>query len=567
MIKELYIEFIKNNKLNFFLYFLTLSYIPINKILIPKLYGNLISGLEKKDFKNIKYIFIYLIGGWFITQVLNTSSSYLTTLIMPKFKQFIRKFLVTEIFSRYKNNYEEIKMGDMITKIIKTPYILEDVFWLIKDFFVRNIFILISLVFYLFYYNKKLGLLFVCSMSSIILITYIYYCRCKNLYEEIEINYDKTHEEIEDIMSNLISIFNSRKTNFEKKRIENIDNKVYKGNIKLNKCKNKFRIIYTIIFIIIVIGLNYYSYNLYLNKEVDLKTFISIFIINYSLLDIFMSLFSETNDFMSTQSSINLLINYLKNELPKKQKKQHLKIPKTYKEFKSGINIEFKNVSFKYSSATKYSLTNINLEIKPNEKIIIVGSVGSGKSTLSKLILRFLNGYQGEILLNGLTNKKINVENLRSQIVYIPQHPNLFNRSLRENLLYGLKNVTIEDIFKKLDQVGLSDLKKKFKSELDNNVGKLGSNLSGGQRQIVWLLRNIFFPSKVIILDEPTASLDHVTKKKIISLVKEISKNRTIIIITHDKSIMKEGFHNRLIKMKQGKIEKIVRNITSIETF
>ena len=114
---------------------------------------------------------------------------------MPKFKQFIRKFLITEIFSRYKNNYEEIKMGDAITKIIKTPYILEDVFWLVKDFFIRNMFILISLVFYLFYYNKKLGLLFLASMSSIVLITYVYYCKCKNLYSEIEINYDKTHEE------------------------------------------------------------------------------------------------------------------------------------------------------------------------------------------------------------------------------------------------------------------------------------------------------------------------------------------------------------------------------------
>ena len=279
-----------------------------------------------------------------------------------------------------------------------------------------------------------------------------------------------------------------------------------------------------------------------------------------------MSLFRETNDFMSTQSNINLLINYLKKELPKKQKNQHLKIPQTYKEYKSGIHIEFKNVSFKYPKANKYSLKNINVEIKPNEKILIMGNIGSGKSTFSKLILKFLNNYQGDILLNGLTNKKINVENLRSQIVYIPQHPNLFNRSLRENLLYGLKNIGIEEIFSKLDKVGLSDLKKKFKSELDDSVGKLGSKLSGGQRQIVWLLRNMFYQSKIIILDEPTASLDSITKDKIMLLIKEISMNRTVIIITHDKSILNEGFHNRLIKLKNGEIEKIVRNISNIET-
>ena len=135
-------------------------YIPINKIIIPKFYGNLISGLQKKKFDSIKIIFIYLIGTWFITQLLSTSSSYMTTLIMPKFKQYIRTFLITEIFSRYKTNHQELKLGDVITKIIKTPYILEDLFWTIKDFIIRNLLTIVSLFIYLTYYNKKLGALF-----------------------------------------------------------------------------------------------------------------------------------------------------------------------------------------------------------------------------------------------------------------------------------------------------------------------------------------------------------------------------------------------------------------------
>ena len=402
--------------------------------------------------------------------------------------------------------------------------------------------------------------MFLVSMLTIVLITYKYYYSCKDLYANIEVNYDKTHEEIEDIMSNLISIFNSRKVKSETKRIESIDNIVFKGNKKLNNCRNKFRMLYTIVFIAIIIGLNYYSYILYVNKELTLRTFISVFIINYSLLDIFMGLYHETNEYMSTQSSINLLINYLKNELPKKTKQNKTLIPKRYKN-QNNIFIEFKNVSFKYPKTNKYTLKNINVEIKPNEKILIMGSIGSGKSTFSKLILRFLNGNEGNILINGISNEKLNIEDIRSNIVYIPQHPNLFNRTLKENLLYGLKDISIKTIFNKLDKIGLSGLRKKFNSELNKNVGKLGSNLSGGQRQIVWLLRNLFLPSKIIILDEPTSSLDNDTKSKIIKLIKELSKNRTLIIITHDKSVMKAGFHTRLIKFKDGKIEKIIKNI------
>ena len=560
MIKELYIDFFKKNKLNFSLYFFTLLYIPINKIIIPKFYGNLITGLQKKKFESIKYIFIYLIGTWFVTQLLSTSSSYMTTIIMPKFKQYVRTFLITEIFGRYKTNHQELKLGEVITKIIKTPYILEDVFWTIKDFIIRNMLTIVSLFIYLTYYNKKLGLLFIFFMSMIILITYKYYHTCKNLYASIEVNYDKTHEEIEDIMSNLISIFNSRKVNEETKRIQNIDNLVYKGNMKLNQCRNKFRMFYTITFIVIILGLNYYSYKLYQNKELNLKTFISVFIINYSLLDIFMSLYHETNEFMGTQSSINLLIDYLNNELPSKVEDKGKLIPESYKQEKH-IHIQFKNLSFKYPNTNKLILKNINLEIKPKEKIIIMGNIGSGKSTFSKLILRFLNGHTGDILINGISNKELSIEDIRSKIVYIPQHPNLFNRSLKDNLLYGLKDISIDQIFDKLDNIGLESLRRKFMKILNKDVGKLGSNLSGGQRQIVWLLRNLFFNSKVIILDEPTSSLDPETKNKIIKLIKELSKNRTVIIITHDKTILQEGFHNRLIKFKDGKIDKIVKNI------
>ena len=92
-------------------------------------------------------------------------------------------------------------------------------------------------------------------------------------------------------------------------------------------------------------------------------------------------------------------------------------------------------------------LKDINVEIKPQEKIVIMGNIGSGKSTFSKLILRFLNGHQGDILINGVSNKLLNIEDIRSKIVYIPQHPNLFNRSLKDNLLYGLKDIKIKDIY------------------------------------------------------------------------------------------------------------------------
>ena len=156
----------------------------------------------------------------------------------------------------------------------------------------------------------------------------------------------------------------------------------------------------------------------------------------------------------------------------------------------------------------------------------------------------------------------MDIEDLRENIIYIPQHPNLFNRPLEENLLYGVnERFSIEDILNKLDEVGLTEVKDKFSNMLKSNVGKLGGKLSGGQRQVVWILRSIFSDSKMVILDEPTSSLDEESKEKIMKLIELLSMNRNLIVITHDNDIVDYNLHDRIIIFKKGKIDKIVRNI------
>ena len=560
MIKKLYIEFIKKNKFYFIIYLITLVYIPINRLYLPKYYGDLISSLQKKNFDKTKIIFMYLMFGWLCIQILNIVSSYVLLIIIPKFKKYVRQFLFNEIYTRYKNDYQELKLGDIITKFIKTPYILEDVIYIIKDYIIKNILIIISITSYLFYYNLKLGLIFLCCMIFIILITLRYFTSCSKYHKMIDKNYDYTHEEIEDTLSNLLSVYSARKGTYEKERISKIDDAIIKDNKNLNNCRNKYRILYTNIFFITICVLNYYSYHIFILKEIDLKTLISIIIMNYSLLHIFMSLYFETNEFIYTYTNINLIIEYITNQLPKKIKESNIKIPNVYEK---GIHIQFNNVQFKYKDSKKYSLKNINFEIKPLENIIIMGSVGSGKSTLSKLIIRLLSNYEGHIIINGISNKKINIDNLRYNIVYIPQQPNLFNRTLKENLTYGInKNkYSIDIMLSKLKKVGLEDVRIYFKSIMNKPVGKLGSKLSGGQRQIVWILRSLFSESRMVILDEPTSSMDIKTKEKIIKLIKELSINRNLIIITHDQKLLDNNIHNKLILFKNNTITKIVKNM------
>ena len=218
------------------------------------------------------------------------------------------------------------------------------------------------------------------------------------------------------------------------------------------------------------------------------------------------------------------------------------------KTFKNG-NIEIKNVYHKYND--KFVLENINITIQKGEKVAFVGQIGSGKSTLVKLIMGFQSLVMGNITIGNVNINNVSNQELRENIFYIPQKPKLFNRTLYENIVYGLKTPpTKEEVIHILDDLKLDDLSVEFKERMDQLMGIEGNNLSGGQKQIVWLLRAFFRKTHIVILDEPTSALDPENKNKLIHVIKRLTIGKTLIIISHDH--IDESF--RKIQFKDGKI-------------
>jgi ATP-binding cassette subfamily C protein LapB len=160
---------------------------------------------------------------------------------------------------------------------------------------------------------------------------------------------------------------------------------------------------------------------------------------------------------------------------------------------------------------------------------------------------------EGNIFINGVSIKDIDIDDLRKHIVYIPQHPKLFNRTLEENLLYGLpSDVKIEHIFKFMIDNGFSEFEKIFRARLHEKVGKTGGNFSGGQRSIIFMIRAFFKKCSLICADEITSALDPVSTEQIKKMLNIISKNKALIIITHDMKMT--NMVDRTIKLEKGKI-------------
>jgi ABC-type bacteriocin/lantibiotic exporter with double-glycine peptidase domain len=252
---------------------------------------------------------------------------------------------------------------------------------------------------------------------------------------------------------------------------------------------------------------------------------------------------------MNVKSHVELIQKFI-DELPNTDvSKQTKKIPNPEK----GLDIVFKDIEYTHNSAKEKLFDKLNLRIRPFEKVAILGTVGSGKSSVVSLISALQKFQGGNIFINETPITEIDIINLRENIIYIPQRPKLFNRTLRENLTYGLpSNVSVENIFKFMNDNGFTELEKIFRKRLDDKVGKNGSKFSGGQLAMIWFLRAAMQKAQLIITDEASAALDPQSRKQIKKMIDIIAKDKSIIVITHDDE-MTIGM-DRIITFEKGKI-------------
>ena len=214
-------------------------------------------------------------------------------------------------------------------------------------------------------------------------------------------------------------------------------------------------------------------------------------------------------------------------------------------------NIEFKNISFFYEGSSKKILKNINFEIKRGESIGILGKNGSGKSTLLNLISGLIKSSEGEILIDGINNLYSNRKIWYEKVSYVQQNIFILDSTIKENIC-----LTEEDKinYLKFNKI-LRDLEinKFFKDIINDKVGTNGINLSGGQKQIISLARALYKDSQILILDEPSSALDLKNSEILKDMLLSLKKQKTIIIVTHDKDFYFDCF-DKIIEIDYGQI-------------
>jgi subfamily B ATP-binding cassette protein MsbA len=212
----------------------------------------------------------------------------------------------------------------------------------------------------------------------------------------------------------------------------------------------------------------------------------------------------------------------------------------------------FDNVSFSYDNE-KPSLANVNLTIKKGETIALVGSTGSGKTTMVNLLTRFYNPSSGQILINGQDIVSYELESYRSNFSYVDQNVRLFNDTISGNIAFGQKESMSIDLIRNAAKVSNSiEFIEKLDKTFDSDIGEDGVTLSGGQRQRLSIARAIAKDSPILILDEATSALDSATEKLVQSAINKMQQDRTTIIIAHRLTTIQNA--DRIIVLKNGEI-------------
>ena len=224
------------------------------------------------------------------------------------------------------------------------------------------------------------------------------------------------------------------------------------------------------------------------------------------------------------------------------------KSPRTIKSH----SLEFKNVAFSYEGAGKRAVDGISFKLNEGETIALVGASGGGKTTIARLAARFWDADEGEVLVGGINVKEISKKDLMDNISFVFQNTKLFKGSLKENIVFGKKDVTVEDIRNAVDSSQSREIIEGLRDGLDTVIGSKGTYLSGGEQQRIALARAFVKNASIVLLDEATAFADPENEHLIQKALKELSRGKTTLMIAHRLTSVRNV--DRILVIENGRI-------------
>ncbi|TLP35588.1 type I secretion system permease/ATPase [Arcobacter arenosus] len=382
----------------------------------------------------------------------------------------------------------------------------------------------------------------------IIILIYTYYSKIK-LANSIKESYDAGSNKNGVLIESLSSIETIKSlgaTGYSQWRWEEATSKIADKSINTKMISSSITTVTSFLVQLNTVALVIMGTYLIIDNELTMGGLIATIIISSRAISPMGQVSSLLSTFQHTKTTYEALNDIMNLPVEHPQGKKFVTRP----EYKG--KIDFRNVNFTYPNADKETLSNISFSVEPGEKVAIIGKIGSGKTTIQKLLVSLYHPNEGSILIDNIDIKQLDPSELRKNIAYVSQDVLLFDGTVKENIVYRTPNIDDEKILEAAKISGVLDFVNKHPKGFDMPVGERGSFLSGGQKQAIAIARSILLPYPIVLFDEPTSSMDTSSENRFINSIRNYQQNKTVILVTHKTSLLR--LVDRIIVVEDGQI-------------
>jgi len=547
--------------------FLLLS--NLTTLSFPLLIGEMTKVIEGKSKFQINEVTLFFFAILIVQSILSFFRIYTFAQVSEKAMRDVRQTLYAKIITLPIFHFEKRRVGELMSRITSDITQLQDVLSITLAEFFRQIFTLVGGVALITYLSWKLTLFMLATFPLLVISAIVFGKFIRKISKKAQDELANTNIIVEETFQSIQAVKAFTNEKYEVNRYTNSLNKVVNEALKAATLRGGF--VSFIIFALFggIVGVVWYGAQLVAQGDLilaDLLTFIfyTAFIGGSvgGLGDIYAQL-------QKTIGASDRILEILGDPSEVDIHENETNTPHTF----GAINLQ--DIHFSYPSRPSVEiLKGISFTIEPGQKIAVVGTSGTGKSTLAQLMMRFYEPSQGKIMMGDYNIQEMPVGEWRKMVALVPQEVLLFGGSIRENIAYGKPGATEQEIQQAAEQAYAKEFIESFPEKWDTLVGERGVKLSGGQRQRIAIARAILKDPKFLILDEATSALDSESEKWVQSALEELMKNRTSLIIAHrlstirsaDKIIVMEsgkivemGSHENLMAKKQGVYQKMVK--------
>ena len=496
--------------------------------------------------KNINLLFkllIFYILLNLLSSIFESLSEYICVKVTNKMNINIKEEIIKNLFDKNGEYYTNNKIGEIISIINSDTMTITQLISQNLYKSIANIVIAVSMIIYLFYLQWDLLIIIIVLQPLMLLIQKLLSPKIYSISNKLRDEYGESYSISQEFISNSLQFISLGLKKLFLSNFKDVLNRIYKYDLKLtitmsiNNLANNF--ISTMSFVAI---LGYGGYKASMGT-ITIGTLIVFLQYSQKLFQPFYQLFQLIIDISKAKPSMERVFNLLQDENRNIKNIANKKIDG---------NITFKNISFFYKKDQNYILKNINMNFCKGNIYSIIGKSGAGKSTICNLLLGLWKPIAGEILIDGLNLQDYEIDFIRQNITLISQESFILNTSIYNNLVLDCNNTTPKDVENAIKKAGIYNEIMNMENGLESKVSDRGSNLSGGQRQRIAIARAILRNTPIVIFDEPTSALDSNTEKVVINTIKDTFKDKTVIIISHNDTVIKEC--NIVYKLIDGTI-------------